>query len=537
MYKPAQLKQDVETLVGQDRLEEARNILIAAERDQPGDSEVQFLLGTVESVAGNLTSAKTWLEKSANGGSRNPLCYLRLGYICSELGQYSEAERYCRESILIQPHLAPAHQLLSGLLKMQQKFKEAGEHLGTALRLQPNADGYADMARLYERLNRPDDAARMAKHALQLEPGNISAIMALGSLEKRAGNLDQAEALFRTVALNPKRDSRVGDASMSLGQVLDRQGRYAEAFTAFEAGNAISSQIANEMQLDRQKMRKQIASSAEYVASGRVGRWDNQTRRSDPRQPPIFFVGFPRSGTTLVERILDQHPLIASSQERPFIHSLVQQLSASVPQSSYPQYLDGLTADSIDRLKTAYWSRAERAISELTPDRILVDKLPLNIISLLPARIFPDARILVALRDPRDVCLSCFMQAFALNTAMVNFLTLESTARFYSDVMGFWLEYRSVLPNRWLQYRYEDLIDDFDGVARGIFDFLSLEYPENATEYHASTRNKLLATPSYQDVSTPIYTRAKARWENYGVQLEPVMHYLEPFIKEFGYPL
>ena len=142
----------------------------------------------------------------------------------------------------------------------------------------------------------------------------------------------------------------------------------------------------------------------------------------------------------------------------------------------------------------------------------------------------------MAIRDPRDVCLSCFMQGFTPNPAMANFLTLDSCVNFYVGTMSLWLQYRSVLPLRFHQYRYEDLVDDFDVVTRELFQFLELDYPVNIAEYYKSAKSRVINTPSYQEVTKPVYSHGKARWKNYRGNLEPFTKKLLPFIDEFGYP-
>ena len=188
------------------------------------------------------------------------------------------------------------------------------------------------------------------------------------------------------------------------------------------------------------------------------------------------------------------------------------------------------------QLRSIYRKIACSQNDELTDDDILLDKLPLNLIHLpFVARVFPKSKVLVALRDPRDVCLSCYQQAFALNPAMANFLDLETTAKLYAEVMGFWLDSRNVLNNSWMEYRYEDLVDDFDSVTHRIFDFLELDYPQNTSNYYKKAR-RAMGTPSYHDASKPIYSRAKARWRNYKNHLEPIKDIISPFIDAFQYP-
>ena len=264
---------------------------------------------------------------------------------------------------------------------------------------------------------------------------------------------------------------------------------------------------------------------------------NNPDHAQNSRPDPVFFVGFPRSGTTLVEQILNQHVDIVTSDETPLIDNLIDKIPTIInTEKTFPDCLQDFSEQDYAVLRKNYWSEAENNIEGLSPHQTFVDKLPLNIIELgFISKLFPDSRLLVALRDPRDACLSCFMQSFTPNPAMINFINMKDTVDFYDNVMNLWLRYQKALPIAWHQYRYEDLVDDFETTTRNIFKFLELDYPENAERFHETAKNRIINTPSYQDVATPIYARRKARWKNYEKHFTPYMKQLAPLIKEFGY--
>ena len=143
----------------------------------------------------------------------------------------------------------------------------------------------------------------------------------------------------------------------------------------------------------------------------------------------------------------------------------------------------------------------------------MVDKLPLNIIQLgFINRVFPDSPVIVAVRDPRDCCLSAFMQDFRLNPAMLHMITLESSARFYDRVMDLWIHYRDTLDLNYFQYRYEDLVGDFERVTRELLQFIDEEWDDQVSEFYRSAQTRRISTPSYQDVTRPLYSRSLQRW-------------------------
>ena len=150
--------------------------------------------------------------------------------------------------------------------------------------------------------------------------------------------------------------------------------------------------------------------------------------------------------------------------------------------------------------------------------------------------LFPGARVLVALRDPRDTCLSCFMQRFQFSDAMVNFFELERTAKTYAAVMELWLQYRDTLSLTWHEYRYEDLVEDFGGTLREVLDFIGLPWHEDVMAYGERAEDQVITTPSYRQVTREIDTRAAGRWRRYQKELAPILPVLQPLVRAFGYP-
>jgi hypothetical protein len=184
-----------------------------------------------------------------------------------------------------------------------------------------------------------------------------------------------------------------------------------------------------------------------------------------------------------------------------------------------------------------YWENATAALKEPLAGRVLVDKLPLNLV-LLPAiaRIFPDAKIIVALRDPRDAVLSAFQQRFGMNPAMAQMLELGSAARYYDAAMTLLERCREKLPLDMHQVRYEDVVADLEGAARGLAAFLDLPFEPAMLEFSATARRRDIATPSARQVVQPLYARSVGRWRAYAYHLSPVLPLLAPWAERFGYP-
>jgi hypothetical protein len=249
---------------------------------------------------------------------------------------------------------------------------------------------------------------------------------------------------------------------------------------------------------------------------------------------PVFFVGFPRSGTTLMEQALAAHPRLRTTGEDSPLTAVVERIGGPGG-FAYPDALDTLTPSDAEALRALFWRTAESRFGRLD-GAVLVDKLPLNIVHVgLVEALFPTARIVVALRDPRDSCLSCFIQKFHLNDAMANFLDIDKVGAAYAAIMGLWLKQRESLVTPWREYRYEDLVLDFPGTVRGVLDFIGVGWDDAVAGYRERSKERVVSTPSYRDVTAPVHGRAVERWRAYADDLAPILPVLQPFVTAFGY--
>ena len=262
---------------------------------------------------------------------------------------------------------------------------------------------------------------------------------------------------------------------------------------------------------------------------------------NDTLPNPLFLVGFPRSGTTLTERIIRSQLDIQTSDEFPALHQITFHLPRLLDRPfSYPNDLHTLSDQEIHYLRKLYWQKFQDAL-DITPSngKIFLDKLPLNILHLVfIEKIFPEARVIVALRDPRDVCLSNFMQFFRLNDAMIHFLDLTDSAQLYARIMRFWLLYRRKAGVVWHETRYEDLVFDPENTVKKLVEFATAQSDQTGVTLKNTspeTSDQVFSTPSYYDVTKPIYSHAIGRWKNYAKVLAPAFPVLEEFLIEFGY--
>lgn len=449
------------------------------------------------------------------------------------LRRLSEAEADFRDILARQPaHVGVMNELGRVLLK-QTRVREAAELFREGHRRHPkNPRFLANLASALELLNDLPGAEEAVTEALALAPQQPALRHTQARLEHRQGRLADARAHLEGLLAGTLSEEQRGEALCELGEVLDEMDDAGAAFAAITAGNALRAKSPAAQTADGARFLARVAQARDGFTAKRIQAVAARAPAAT-EPPPVFFVGFPRSGTTLMERALKAHPAIVTTDERSPLAPILAQLTEA---GGYPQDLDRLTGDEIGKLQARFRAEAEAVVGPLDGKR-LVDKMPLNIVNLgLANCLFPEARVLVALRDPRDVCLSCVMQRFQFSDAMANFHDLESAARAYVAVMELWLHYREALGVAWLEYRYEDLVGDFRGTLERVLAFLGLAWHDDVLAYAERARDQVITTPSYRQVTGAIDARPVGRWHRYHAEMAPVLPVLEPLVRALGYP-
>ena len=240
----------------------------------------------------------------------------------------------------------------------------------------------------------------------------------------------------------------------------------------------------------------------------------------------------------LLEQVLDAHSDVTSAEETKLMHDEAYlPLIRDFPEgTSMLQALDSVPPSLLCHARENYFHCAELLLRGKIGGRLLLDKNPsLNLMIPIVARVFPETKFLIALRDPRDVVVSCFMQALPLTPISSAYHSIEGTVNQYANVMGFWLEMLPRMGNQWMYVRYEEMIEDLPAVARSVLGFLGLGFEDNVLKFYEHARTKRVNSPSRADVQKPIYRTAVGRWRNYQKYLDPYMSGLEPFLKAFNY--
>ncbi|MEO8747193.1 MAG: sulfotransferase, partial [Rhodanobacter sp.] len=445
----------------------------------------------------------------------------------------------------------PAEQalILASMLSVQGDLNAALRTLAQA-QLPPEPDAglmrlriAAQRVALYERSNQLAQAQHeilvLPLDALDALPpdarqARIDGWRAHAALAMRRGDFAEAAALYqRTLDLATDDETRAG-ASFGLASAYDKQRRHAEAWRALLVAHAAQVNIAREVAPELLAAdSKPLPIAGHTVSQLDYAGWKPATAPGN-RQSPVFVVGFPRSGTTLLEQMLDAHSDFVSMDERAFLHELIERMS--LVGQRYPEDLANLSQAEVDQLRAVYFKMVGSVLPGLGHRR-LVDKNPLNMLCLpMIMRLFPESRIILCVRHPCDVLLSCMMQPFRSPAFMVLCSSLQRLAQGYTRAFEHWYDQVEVFAPHVLEWRYESVIRHFDDEVARLGRFLEVENVASMTRFAEHARNKqFISTPSYAQVTEGLYAKAVGRWEAYRDQFQPVLPALQPWIDRLGY--
>jgi tetratricopeptide (TPR) repeat protein len=431
------------------------------------------------------------------------------------------------------------------------------------------------LAQQYQRLRRLDQARRCFELAVAADPASAHAQISLALWHEKDRQLDQAwkcveaciaghplngyarhvqalllhrrgqnaeaETLLRDLINRDSPDPQVRISSRYLlAEILDEAGQYAEAFRLLLEAKNFARLTANTSQLEQDYDRAAARRRELLVAltPGKIQRW----RQEVP--PPVdsgrlaFLGGHPRSGTTLLEQILGAHPEIRAFDESDaFVNEIWTPLAPmGARQSLTFGELDSLNANRLAEMRRRYLKSLFREVVGEHRAKVLLDKNPSPTLALyLWLRIFPELKVIIALRDPRDVVVSCLFQNLNLTALSVNFLSLQRAARHYGDLMDVWLRMRELGGFDWIEVHYRDIVANLEVEGRRATEFLQLSWHESQAKFHESARKIFFFSPTYQDVTQPLHNRSVERWKNYAEALSPILERLEPYCRALGY--
>jgi tetratricopeptide (TPR) repeat protein len=521
--------------------------------------------------SGDHAKATTLAEASLAAGLEHPLLYNLAALNFEQQGRFEEAARLLTRAVELDPKdlaarnalglclmrldrpaaaivqfdavlgldatLHFAHASLGGAFLALGLVAEAENSYRRALALDANQGmALAGLAHLASRRGAYADARIWAEKALHALPDLPDAVMSLVTAELGEGRLADAEARVRAL-LSDQRLAPLERAYADglLGDVLDAKEYIDEAFAAYTRCNdRLRTLYAARYQTAGNAL-DFVKSTNEYLQRASPEIWKQRVapdRRRTGAAAHVFVLGFPRSGTTLLEIVLEGHPNVVSLEENESLIDAIEEFMET------PEGLDGLLSASsatLERLRDAYWRRvAVNGIDVM--GKMFVDKNPLNSLKLaLISRLFPDAKILLACRDPRDVVLSCYRHRFTLSAPIYELLTLEGAARYYDAVMQLVVLMSNLATLDVCLVRHEDMVTEFRRETRRICDFLGIAWDPAMGDFALRTKNRTALTPSTAQLAKGLRTEGLGQWRRYRSHLSSVLPIIEPWIDRFYY--
>lgn len=538
--------------LGADHPEAAAGCFRAALARAPDHPGAHLALGRLLRDRGEAAEAARYLERAAALAPRSPEPLYHLALALEAGGDPEAAAERLRRALALAPDLAPAHARLGALLTRGGALTEALEHLQAWARLAPDDPlARVELGLAHVRLGQMEAARAAYDAALRLAPNDLRALACKADLLEREGDFAAAAALL-TPLVEAGTDSpdvaavfagvapKVGRAEEALallerlldgpglrpearpmlhfhaGRLRDKAGDHDRAFAHYARGNAGAGE-----RFDRAVHSRLVDALIRVFGAEGLAR---MARAGNGSELPVFIVGMPRSGTTLVEQIVASHPRAAGGGELHEITRFTQMLprlpGAGGGGRPYPDCMEAVPPAVLDDLAGRYLE----VLEGIGPGALRVtDKMPQNFLHLgLIARLFPAARVVHVARDPKDCCLSCFFQPFVGSHAYAR--DLSDLGFYYREYQRLIAHWKAVLDLPWLDLSYEALVADQEGESRRLIAFLGLEWDDACLRFQELDRT--VATSSYDQVRRPMYTGSVGRWRHYAAHLGPLLEAL-----------
>jgi tetratricopeptide (TPR) repeat protein len=513
-----------ETFHLQGKLEMAIAQYEIALRLDPRDATTHNSVGMILAIQGKQDAAISRFEEALKLHPEFAEVENNLANTLSAAGRFDEALTHASHALRLRPRFANAHVTLGNILKLQGNNERAVEEYKQALDVDPhNVVAHQSLGSVLTDLGRFDAAVIYLEEALRLEPNLFAAyqnLVALAVQDKYQFSNQQLDHIKALLENNNLPAAAASQLHFTMGSLLNKQGAYDAAMCSYQQANELQTNLlaAAGIAFDPHQFRKQIGELIERFPAAFFAAND---RSGVDSAIPVFIVGMPRSGTTLVEQIIASHPQAAGAGELSDIASLAEELSISIGKDAatsecilhdHPEKLSALAQRYLDRLR------------EIAPTAYrVVDKMPDNFLQLgLIALLFPNAHVIHCRRNAMDVCLSCYFSDFGAVRWAWQLQDIGCYHYEYERLMDHW---RQVLPLQIYEIDYECLVADQETVSRELISFCGLDWNDQCLEFYQAGR--AVQTLSRVQVRQPIYNTSIGRWKNYEKYLEPLITALQ----------
>ena len=550
------------------KYEQAKELLEKAIQIKPEMPELYNSLGLIHRDMGNFDQSLAYFKKAIRIFPEFAIAYNNMAIVYKDLDDVKEAEKYFLYSISLDPKNSDPYNNLGTIYIDINQEDKAKEFFENSLRINPKNlqtlnnlgnlyknigqidkaekyfheaikinfgffDTYVNLAVMYERINLNEELKKIIDKANKIFTSNIIIKLFHGQYLYKIKKYREAIECLSQISFPKNQFNRERLRYLTLAKCYDKLKDINNSFDFFKKTNEINLK-QKKNSIDKKQTLKIIEERASFFKNEKINSWSlNDISKANFN--PVFLIGFPRSGTTLLDTILRSHPTINVIEEKPLVEELIISMHKEI--TGDLNNLKNLNQKQIEILQNQYLQNIRKYTHNNISSQIFIDKMPLNIIHVGEIiRIFPNAKFILSLRHPCDAVLSCFMQSFKLNSAMANFLDIESAAHMYDCVMKLWIQYEKLFSINLHIIKYENIINNFDSSIKDILNFLNLPWSENIKKFYETTdKRRLIATPSYDQVNQPIYPDSVNRWKKYSGKISNILPILQPWIKEFKY--
>ena len=493
-------------------------------------------LGMLYAQQNNLEKAEKYLNKAIKIDLNNPYALNNLASVLIKLGRNDESIKCSQKAIKIKKNFSLAYNNLGLAQQNIKKIDDAKRSFSKAIETEKsNVLPYYNLAILYESLNDIKNSEIYYLKAIEINPKYFSAYNNIMNLYERTNEdsklqliIEKGEKEFSdnfsiklfkgklqfksklySEAIRNLESFKFGNNNYSkeilrcntLANSYDEIKKFDKAFEYFGLANQINFEI-NKHRVNKDTAIKVIENRINFFNEKNLKEWSSINIENEEKNP-IFIIGFPRSGTTLLDTILRSHPKIEVIEEKPIVNKFIRLLDEKI-YSNFSNLKD-LDQKLLKKMKISYFDILKN-YTKLENQKIYIDKMPLNIIHV------------------------------GENDSMANFTDLESTSKFYNQVMILWQKYLRVFKVKYHLIRYEDLVNDFDTSVKKLLNFLDLEWSDTVNKFYETAKDRgKISTPSYNQVNKPIYSKSVGRWKNYEKKFKEIYPIIEPWIKNFNY--
>ena len=512
---------------------DAKNYMETAISLKPNLPELNNNLGLVYLNLSEVEKSIDYFKKAISLNKNYVLAYTNLGMAYVTLKKVPEAKANYNKAIEIDPNNILANFNLANLFKRLSDHKNSEIYYKKTIEINPNyLPAYNNIMDLYDKSNQSDKLGDLINTAEKIFKNNQVIKSFKAKLLYKKKKYKEVINLLEKVEFLPDQTIQKQASYEVLAKSYDKVGDYQNAFKLFQMLNNLMDQFKDPI-VDKKIYVETTKERLNFFNNPKISNWSSP-KILDDNKDPCFLIGFPRSGTTLLDTILRSHPTIEVLEEIPIVNRFIDELF--INRDFTLDKLENTNPILVKEMRDFYFNQIKN-YKKNKSKRITIDKMPLNILHVGEIlRFFPNAKFILALRHPYDCVLSCFMQNFMLNHAMANFLNLQDASKLYDLTMSLWKKYTEVFKFDYHIIKYEDVISNFEKTIKGVLSFLNVSWSDNVTEFYKTAEKRgIISTPSYNQVSQPIYSNSMYRWKNYEKEFSNSKDSLDRWVKEYNY--